>query len=280
MRPKQWVKNVFVFMGVIFGEIKDWEAMLWLASLAALSFCFVSSAVYIFNDFIDKDYDQKHPTKKHRPIASGKISMVESLLAMNSLFLIGFVIGSYVSLTHQVILASYLVINIIYTTKLKHVVIIDVFCIASGFMLRILAGTIGIGIPPSKWLLLCGMMITLFLGFSKRKSEILQLKSEKGEHRRVLVDYDSGFLDGLIYITAALVIASYSLYTMSEETMRIHHTQNLIYTVPFVIFALFRYLFLTHSKESTGDPTTDLLADKQILASVILWTVTTIILMK
>lgn len=280
IRPKQWVKNVFVFTGVIFGEAPDMQSMLFLAFLAALSFCFISSAVYVFNDIMDRDQDRNHPVKRFRPIASGEISFLEAVMGMNVLFAISFLIGSYVSLTHQLFLLSYLVLNVLYTLRLKHVVIIDVFCIASGFMLRILSGTTGIGIPPSKWLLLCGMMITLFLGFSKRKAEILQLKDAKEGHRKVLSAYDCGFLDELIGITAAAVIMAYSLYTMSPDTIRIHHTENLIYTIPFVAFAIFRYLYLTHQNGSTGDPTSELLSDKQILASVTLWALLTTFIMR
>lgn len=280
IRPKQWVKNIFVFTGVIFGEMQNRHELLLLAFFAALSFCLISSAVYIFNDIMDVEQDRKHPVKKLRPIASGEISYYQALLAMNLFFLLSFALGSNVSLFHQLFLASYLAINVLYTLWLKHVVIIDVFCIASGFMLRILSGTIGIGIPPSKWLLLCGMMITLFLGFTKRKAEILQLKESKQEHRKVLEAYDSGFLDELIGITASAVIMAYSLYTMSEETIRIHHTDNLIMTIPFVVFALFRYIYLTHNKAMAGDPTSAILTDKPIILSVFLWALLTTFLMR
>lgn len=275
IRPKQWVKNIFVFTGVLFGEVHRMDEMLLLASLAALSFCFISSAVYTFNDLIDKEQDKRHPKKKLRPLASGEITNSEAALLIAALTALSLAIGSAVSFLTFAFLVSYALINILYTLYLKNIVILDVFCIASGFMLRILAGTAGIGIPPSKWLLLCGMMITLFLGFTKRKAEILQLKSAMREHRQVLISYDSIFLDELIGITAASVIIAYSLYTMNEETVRIHNTENLMYTVPFVVFALFRYLYLINSKNSGGDPTNDLLSDKQIMASVGLFTLLT-----
>ncbi|CRX38755.1 decaprenyl-phosphate phosphoribosyltransferase [Estrella lausannensis] len=275
IRPKQWVKNIFVFTGVLFGEVHRMEETLLLALLAALSFCLISSAVYTFNDLIDKEQDKRHPKKKLRPLASGEVTNSEAALLIAALTTLSFTIGSIVSSLTLTLLVSYAFINILYTLYLKNVVILDVFCIASGFMLRILAGTAGIGIPPSKWLLLCGMMITLFLGFTKRKAEILQLKSAMREHRKVLMSYDSIFLDELIGITAASVIIAYSLYTMNDETIRIHHTENLIYTVPFVVFALFRYLYLINSKQSGGDPTNDLISDKQIMASVGLFTLLT-----
>lgn len=275
VRPKQWVKNIFVFTGVLFGEVHQMEKTLLLASLAALSFCFISSAVYTFNDLIDREQDRKHPKKKLRPIASGEISSKEALFLIALLSTISLAIGFIASPLNLVFLVSYASINLLYTLYLKNVVILDVFCIASGFMLRILAGTAGIGIPPSKWLLLCGMMITLFLGFTKRKAEILQLKSAMREHRQVLASYDSIFLDELIGITAASVIIGYSLYTMNEETIRIHNTENLIYTVPFVVFALFRYLYLINSKHGGGDPTNDLLSDRQIMVSVSLFALLT-----
>jgi 4-hydroxybenzoate polyprenyltransferase len=173
-----------------------------------------------------------------------------------------------------------LLLNIAYSLWLKHVVILDVFCIATGFMLRILAGTIGVGIPPSKWLLLCGLMITLFLGFAKRRAEFITLANGKEYHRKVLLKYGAILLDQLVSICAVAVILSYSLYTMSPETVHIHHTENLIYTVPFVIYALFRYIFLLHHSNGGGDPTRDLLRDKHIVISVLGWAFLTFYLLK
>ena len=168
--------------------------------------------------------------------------------------------------------------NLAYSLELKHVVILDVFIIATGFMLRILAGTLGLGIPPSQWLLLCGLMVTLFLGFSKRRAEINALSDGKSEHRKVLDEYSSLLLDKMIVITAAGLIMSYSLYTMSPETIRIHRTENLIYTVPLVIYGVFRYIYLLHYQQSGGDPSRDLVRDPHMLIVMLCWLVTTIAL--
>ena len=179
-----------------------------------------------------------------------------------------------------IILLSYLIMNLFYNFALKHIVIIDVFCIATGFMLRIMAGTVGVGIPPSKWLLLCGLMITLFLGFAKRRAEFISSSENNHEVRAVLKSYSPSFLDELITICATGTIISYSLYTMSTETIRLHHTENLIYTVPFVIYAVFRYIYLLNHQHTGEDPTTDLLRDPHILASVACWALMTIYMVK
>jgi 4-hydroxybenzoate polyprenyltransferase len=191
------------------------------------------------------------------------------------LALLGLLLGYLVSYKIAVILSLYIALNLAYSLKLKNIVILDVFCISAGFMLRILSGTVGLGIPPSKWLLLCGMMITLFLGFAKRRAEILALTHHKEEHRQVLRHYGPIFLDELIGICATGVIISYSLYTMSADTIRIHQTENLIYTIPFVIYGLFRYLFLLHHTHQGGDPSNDLIKDPHIIVSVIGWALMT-----
>lgn len=272
MRPKQWTKNVFVFAGVIFSKSFDEPMVDLMAFLAALSFCFTSSTIYIINDIMDRDSDRHHPKKKHRPIAAGEVS-VQSAWAL-SVFtgVLGIAIALLVSYKVLFIVLAYAILNIFYSIRLKHVVIMDVFCIATGFMLRIFAGTVGLGIPTSKWIVLCGLMITLFLGFTKRRAELASLEgSSKEKHRHVLKLYQTGFLDNIITICAACVIITYSLYTMNPDTIKIHQTDDLIYTVPFVVYALFRYIFNLHYSNSAGDPSTDLFKDKHIIAAVIGW---------
>lgn len=271
MRPLQWIKNGFVFIGVIFSQRLDSPEMLLKAFLAAAAFCCASSCVYIFNDLIDLPQDLQHPKKKLRPLPAGQVTPKFAASLSILLSLLALTIGAQVSIIVLAIIAAYLLLNLLYTLRLKHIVILDVFCIAAGFMLRILAGTLGLGIPPSKWLLLCSLMITLFLGFAKRRAEITALAGNKEGHRKVLRNYSEVFLDQLIAICATGVIISYSLYTMSPETIAIHQTENLIYTVPFVIYALFRYLFLLHHANEGGDPTRDLIKDRQITYSVLGW---------
>ena len=274
-RPLEWLKNGFVFTGFLFGEQYANPHLFFRVLLAAIAFCFVSSCVYIANDIADCENDRNHPKKKKRPLPSGEVT-VPAALGL-SLFFAGFglFLGWVVSYQVVVILVLYTVMNLFYSFRWKQVVIVDVFCISAGFMLRILAGTIGVGIPPSVWLLFCGMMITLFLGFSKRRAELIAL-GEKGEgHRKVLESYEPAFLDEVIGICATGVIIAYSLYTMSSETIAVHHTENLIYTVPFVVYGLFRYLFLLHHCHLGGDPTKDLLKDPHIIGVVLCWTAVT-----
>lgn len=275
IRPVQWIKNGFVFTGVIFSGLVYDPQLLLSVILAAIAFCLVSSSVYIFNDIIDCESDRQHPEKKERPIASGRVTLPFAITLGVILGICGILIAYYVSWQVLAIILGYIALNAAYTIRLKHVVILDVFCISTGFMLRILAGTIGVGIPPSKWLLLCSLMITLFLGFAKRRAEIIRLRRRKEGHRKVLMNYGPVLLDELIAICATGVIITYSLYTMSPETIRIHHTENLIYTVPFVIYALFRYIYLLHHGNSGGDPTRDLLKDPHIIISVLGWSILT-----
>ena len=222
MRPLQWIKNGFVFVGVLFSQRLASPETLLNVCLAALAFCLASSCVYVFNDIIDCANDRQHPKKCHRPLPAGKVSLPFALALALSLGMAGTALGIWISPAVAAIIVSYLLLNAVYSLWLKHIVILDVFCIAAGFMLRILAGTIGVGVPPSKWLLLCSLMLTLFLGFAKRRAEINLLADFKQDHRRVLRNYSTGLLDQLIGICATAVIISYSLYTMSPETINIH----------------------------------------------------------
>lgn len=273
MRPVQWAKNSFVFTGFLFGEQFHNLELLSRVVLAAIAFCFISSSIYIANDIVDSDNDYAHPRKKHRPIPSGLVTIPCAIGLASLLSVVGLSFGFLVSYKVVIILVLYSLLNVFYTFRWKHVVIVDVFCISAGFMLRILAGTVGVDIPPSQWLLLCGMMITLFLGFAKRRAEVISLAENKEEHRKVLESYGPTFLDEVLAICATGVIIAYSLYTMSEETIRIHTTANLIYTVPFVIYGLFRYLFLLHHHHVGGDPTKDLMKDRHIVGVVIGWAI-------
>lgn len=274
MRPVQWLKNAFVFIGLIFG--RDLNPVLTMrVVVTAIAFCMASSAMYIINDILDRESDRHHPKKKNRPLAAGLVSIPAALCLSLILGVSCLAISMWVSYKVLLIIFSYCFLNIVYSIWLKHVVIIDVFCISAGFMLRILAGTVGVGIPPSKWLLLCSMMLTLFLGFAKRRAEIIALSNNKEEHRKVLVNYGPILLDEIIGICATGVIITYSLYTMSPETILIHKTQNLIYTVPFVVYGLFRYIYLLHHCNQGGDPSKEIFKDPHILGSLLAWAVLT-----
>ncbi len=276
MRPYQWVKNAFVFTGLLFGHAWRDPHLTTQVVIAFIAFCLVSSTVYIINDIIDLEQDRHHPKKNLRPLVSGQVSITAAIILAVVLGALGFGLAFWASKIVVIILVAYALMNVAYSLRLKHVVILDVFIIATGFMLRILAGTLGVGIPPSQWLLLCGMMVTLFLGFTKRRAEIIALNEDKTAHRRVLEHYSPVLLDKMIGITAAGLIMSYSLYTMNPDTIRIHGTSNLIYTVPFVMYGVFRYIYLLHHQSRGGDPSLDLVRDPHLFIVVGAWLVTTI----
>jgi 4-hydroxybenzoate polyprenyltransferase len=278
MRPYQWVKNAFVFTGLLFGHAWHDANLVAGVVMAFAAFCLGSSAVYIFNDIVDLEQDRQHPKKCKRPLASGLVSIPAAVMLAVLLGTLGLSLAYFAAPTVLVILIGYALMNIAYTLRLKNVVILDVFIIATGFMLRILAGTLGVGIPPSQWLLLCGLMVTLFLGFTKRRAEIIALTDDKTAHRKVLEHYSPVLLDKMIGITAAGLIMSYSLYTMNPDTIRIHNTPNLIYTVPFVMYGVFRYIYLLHHQSRGGDPSHDLVRDPHLFIVVGAWLVATILL--
>ena len=278
-RPHQYLKNGFVLLGPLFAH--QWDlATLTQAAMAFLAFCAMASAVYVLNDIMDIEADRAHPVKCKRPLPSGAISIG---IAKNLLVLL--IVGSVVlsllaSMWVTLFVLTYFIINIFYSWHLKHVVILDVFLISSGFMLRILAGTVGLGITPSAWLLLCGLMVTLFLGFAKRRAELLMIEATEGTSngltRRVLDDYSPEMLEQFIAVTAACTIIAYGLYTVSPQTVAIHGSNNLIYTLPFVVYGIFRYLYLLHRRAKGNDTAKDLVQDRHLLVTVVAWIFTTL----
>lgn len=274
LRPHQQIKNGFVLLGVMFSH--QWDApTLMSASISLLAFCAMSGAVYVLNDIIDVDADRQHPEKRRRPIASNIISVRMAWCYGVALAACSLALGASVGRLMPLLLGIYLVLNIAYSIRLKHIVILDVFIISAGFMLRILAGTLGLAIPPSHWLLLCGLMLTLFLGFTKRRAELSTLepsgKLSQSSTRQVLDDYTPVMLEQYIAVSAACTILSYSLYTVSNDTMAFHGSGNLIYTVPFVVYGIFRYLFLLHHGSQGIDAARDLLTDRHLLLTVAGW---------
>jgi 4-hydroxybenzoate polyprenyltransferase len=270
MRPHQWVKNGFVFVGLLFGHAWRDPALLSAALLAFAAFCLLSSGVYVLNDCVDREQDRHHPQKRHRPVASGAVS-VAMALALGLACLAGGMAVALASSLAPWLFVIYLLLQVVYNMGAKHIVVLDVFIIAAGFMLRILAGTVGIGILPTHWLLLCGLMLTLFLGFGKRRAELDALVDDSAIHRRVLEHYSKAMLDQFIVIAASGAIVSYALYTVSPETMALHGTRWLIATVPFVLYGLLRYLYLLHRQGGGGDPAREVLTDPHLLASLAGW---------
>ncbi|MDO8288316.1 MAG: decaprenyl-phosphate phosphoribosyltransferase [Parvibaculum sp.] len=279
IRPYQYLKNSFVFLGPLFAH--QWDLVtLSQASLVFLAFCCMASAVYVLNDIMDIEADRAHPVKCLRPLPNGTISLRTAKQLLCGLVTLSMAFSLLVSSWVTLFVTAYLVINILYSWRLKHVVILDVFLISSGFMLRILAGTVGLGIAPSAWLLLCGLMVTLFLGFAKRRAELLMLdairSTNNGLTRPVLDDYSPEMLEQFIAVTAACTIISYGLYTVSPQTLAIHGSDNLIYTLPFVTYGIFRYLFLLHRRAKGNDTAKDLFQDYHMLMTVVAWVITTL----
>ncbi len=271
LRPHQWVKNGFVFLGLLFGHAWADPARVTLAIDAFVAFCLVSSAVYVMNDLVDRERDRAHPKKRKRPLASGTVSMAAAIVLMLVCGGAGLAMAWIGGGALPGIFFGYVALNVGYSFGLKHVVILDVFLIAAGFMLRILAGTLGIGIAPSQWLLLTGLLLTLFLGFAKRRAELSALQEDSGTHRRVLEHYSEPLLDQMITVAAAGVIVAYALYTVSPDTIRLHGTDKLIYTLPFVLYGMFRYLYLLHRRGGGGEPALEIVRDPHLVAAGAGW---------
>ena len=271
MRPHQWLKNGFVFAGLLFGHAWGDQVKLSQALFAFAAFCMLASAVYIMNDIVDREQDRAHPKKRLRPLAAGTVSLPAAVALMLVCLAAATVLVATGGSQTPWLFAAYFGINIAYSFGLKHVVILDVFLISAGFMLRILVGTLGIGIAPSHWLLLCGLLLTLFLGFAKRRAELEVLDQGSADHRRVLDDYTIELLDCFISIVAAGTLVSYALYTVSAETIALHGTRQLIFTLPFVLYGMLRYLWRLHRRSGGGDPAHELFSDPHLLVVTFGW---------
>lgn len=269
-RPQQWIKNGFVLPGLVFGHALDQPDTVMAALMATAAFCLMSSAVYAMNDCFDRKRDREHPDKRNRPIASGEVSAGSAVAFALVLAAVALGLGAYASPMVAVILAGYALLNVGYSLGLKRIPVVDVFIIAAGFMLRILAGTLGIGIEPSRWLLFCGFLVTLFLGFAKRRAELIRLAEDAGRHRPVLDAYSESFLDAAVLMCALGMLIAYGLYTVSPATVAEHGT-DLTLTLPFVLFGTFRYLFLLRHRGGGGNPSNELLDDPWLLASAAGW---------
>jgi 4-hydroxybenzoate polyprenyltransferase len=266
-----------VFVGLVFGH--QWNhGTLVQVGLAFASFCAMASAVYILNDATDAAADRLHPKKRFRPIASGAVSVQAGYALGVVLVTVACVLSWLAAPAVLTIVLAYALMNVAYSIRLKRIVIIDVFVIASGFMLRILAGTVGVGIQPSSWLLLCGMMVTLFLGFSKRRAELIGYRpaEPRGGSRRVLDAYNPMVVDQFQSIAATGTILTYALYTVSPETVALHGSNHLIYTVPLIVYGIYRYMYLLHATGSGEDTARDLLRDRHLLLTAMAWVVATL----
>lgn len=271
MRPKQWVKNIFVFAGLIFSRHLFDIALLAKVSAGFIMFSLASSSIYIFNDIKDIEKDREHPEKCKRPLAAGHLQVTKAYLASALLAMISLVVSFLLESNFFLIIVAYLIMNTAYSLKIKQIVILDVMCIAFGFVFRVLAGTTLAGVEPSDWLILCTITISLFLGFSKRRHELVLLDANANNHRTVLTEYSMTFLDQMISVATACTVIAYALYTISDETVARFGTKNLIFTIPFVIYGIYRYLYLTYHKQTSGNPTTSVLTDLPLFINGLLW---------
>lgn len=277
MRPRQWTKNVFIFAALVFDK-QLFVVDSFLRTLAGFAlFCLISSSVYIFNDLADVEADRQHPEKKNRPIASGRLSVRAAWAAGIALVLVTFALAWLLSPGFELVIMAYFVINLAYSKWLKHIAILDVLIISFGFVLRVGAGVTLIAVERfSPWLYIVMFLLSLFLGFGKRRAELALLAHGAGSHRKVLDGYTLPLLDQYIMIVSATTIVAYSLYTFSAPNVPDNHSMML--TIPFMVYAIFRYLYLIEVKHAGGTPEEVLLSDRPFQASMLLWAVTVIII--
>ena len=270
MRPRQWIKNLVVFAPLIFARKLMFLPSLERAAAAFGLFCCASGAVYIVNDLFDADRDRKHPLKARRPIASKALGTLPAVTAAILLITGALMAAFALSPPFGAVLLSYVVVNLVYSFWLKEVVIIDVMVIASGFVLRAVGGALIIDVPISHWLIMCTILLSLFLALCKRRQELESLKNAPS-HRSSLRDYSLEFIDQMINVVTPSTLVTYILYSVSPEVQEKLGTSHLYLTVPFVLYGIFRYLYVLHQKGEGGSPSQTLLEDRALLVNVLLW---------
>ncbi|OGB88929.1 hypothetical protein A2625_00435 [candidate division WOR-1 bacterium RIFCSPHIGHO2_01_FULL_53_15] len=269
LRPRQWTKNLFVFAGLIF-SLKFFELPLLLTVIYAfIIFCALSSAIYLINDVRDAEGDRKHPVKKLRPIAAGKLSPTVAIVTAILLALISLIFSIYLSFSFFLVSLIYFLLMILYTFALRDMVILDTFSIAAGFILRAVAGVVVIAVELSPWLVICTILLSLFIALGKRRHELVTLGT--GAHRKILDEYNPQLLDQMISAVAGSTVMAYALYTLWPETTAKFGTHYLIYSIPFVLYGIFRYLYLIYRKEKGSRPEELLLTDIPLLIDIMLW---------
>ncbi len=268
-RPKQWTKNAVLFAGLVFaGEMFD-PGLMARVVLAALLFSMLSGAVYLINDIRDVERDRLHPKKRFRPVASGRLSTGQAWASAGLLLAVAMPASWALSVQFGMISVLYAGMMLAYSVRLKNVVILDVLVLAAGFVMRAVAGSLVVGVPISPWLYVCTSLLALFLGFGKRRQELMLLEGHASSHRKILEEYSPGLLDQLISIVTASTIIAYSLYTFFSETS--HKAPYMMLTIPFVLYATFRYLYLIHCRAEGGSPEEVLLRDRPLLGTILLW---------
>lgn len=277
LRPKQWLKNALLFVGLIFA-VKFTQLDLVLVAVEAFAvFCALASGIYLINDLADVEKDRNHPLKRHRPIASGLVPPRVAAAVAALLLLVALPVAFTINLGFGLMALSYVVLTISYTFWLKHIVIIDVFGLAAGFVIRVLAGAVAISVPISPWLYVCTVLGSLFIGFSKRRHELVLLEDEASNHRPILQEYTPQLLDQLIAVVTPALVMAYSLYTFSAPNLP--DNQAMMLTIPFALYGVFRYLYLIHRRDAGGSPEEVLLRDRPLLVDSVLWLLTSVIIL-
>ncbi|MBU0708520.1 decaprenyl-phosphate phosphoribosyltransferase [Patescibacteria group bacterium] len=278
MRPKQWIKNVFVFAPVIFG-LKLYNADI-LARAMATFFLFTCTAagVYLINDVIDLEKDKQHPLKKNRPIASGKLKIRTAIISALVLYFIALFLSLLLDPIISLILIAYASINLLYSKLLKQMVIVDAMCFALFFMLRLVSGGVAAQVALSHWIIICTALLALLIAFGKRYHELDLLNQRARAHRTVLERYTPLFLEQMMAVITAALVISYTLYTVDTNTLSFFGSKNIIFTVPFVYYGVFRYLYNIYHLKRGGDPTEILLTDEKLQIDIFLWALLTIVI--
>lgn len=275
LRPKQWIKNLFVIAPLVFAKhIFEYNYVIKVIAAFVL-FCFISSCVYILNDIIDCDKDRLHPKKKNRPIASGIISKVEGIIVIAVLLPLVLFASFYIDLYFGLVILLYFTNNLLYSLIVKHVVILDTMSIAMGFLLRVIGGALIIRVYISPWILLCTLLLALFLGFSKRRNELVVLEDGAENHRKILEEYSLEFIDNMLSIVTASTVMAYSLYTFSTNSGNYY----MMLTIPFVLYGIFRYQYIIYKKNEGGSPEETVLSDIPLIVSIALWGIVSVIIL-
>ena len=270
MRPRQWVKNFFVFAGLVFSQ-RLFTGAAWTAVAAFAIFCALSGAIYLLNDVADRERDRLDPRKRVRPIAAGQLPVGVAVAAAAALIVAGLVSSAWLPRPFLITALAYVVLLVAYSAWLKHVVIVDVIVVAGGFVLRAVAGAVVIEVEMSGWLVICTILSALFLALGKRRYEYLVLEGDAALHRPILAEYSPALLDQMIAVVTASTVTTYALYTMSPETVAKFHTHLLPATLPFVLYGIFRYLYLLYRRQLGGNPSELLVSDRALLINTIGW---------
>lgn len=272
MRPKQWTKNLFVFGAIMFsGNFSD-ERLILANLFVFVMFCLTSSSVYVFNDIVDADKDRKHPVKKYRPIASGKVSKIQGIIFDIILFIIIITFTSRFDVKILILLITYVVMNIFYSFILKNVVIIDVMIITAGFVIRLISGGIATHVELSPWIILCTILLALFIALNKRKSEIISMKENRTKTRKILEEYSVELIDKMLTIVTPSILMAYCLYTFNSI-----QNKSMMLTIPFVLYGIFRYEYLMKKANIGGKPEDIFTKDKPFLINIVCWFLVVII---